>query len=63
GINREGTTIMMVTHDSKVASMCERILYMLDGEIKGELKLGKYEEADGRNREQRTVNWLSRMGW
>ena len=62
-INREGTTIMMVTHDSKVASMCERILYMLDGEIKGELKLGKYEEADGRNREQRTVNWLSRMGW
>ncbi|MCR5105733.1 MAG: ABC transporter ATP-binding protein, partial [Eubacterium sp.] len=46
GINREGTTIMMVTHDSKVASMCERILYMLDGEIKGELKLGKYEEAD-----------------
>jgi putative ABC transport system ATP-binding protein len=36
---------------------------MLDGEIKGELKLGKYEEADGRNREQRTVNWLSRMGW
>lgn len=63
GINREGTTIMMVTHDSKVASMCERILYMLDGEIKGELKLGKYEEADGRNREERTVNWLSRMGW
>lgn len=63
GINREGTTIMMVTHDSKVASMCDRILYMLDGEIKGELKLGKYEEADGRNREQRTVNWLSRMGW
>lgn len=63
GINREGTTMMMVTHDSKVASMCERILYMLDGEIKGELKLGKYEEADGRNREQRTVNWLSRMGW
>ena len=63
GINREGTTIMMVTHDSKVASMCDRILYLLDGEIRGELVLGKYIEKDGREREQRTANWLSSMGW
>ena len=63
GINREGTTIMMVTHDSKVASMCDRILYLLDGEIRGELVLGKYIEKDGREREQRTVNWLGSMGW
>lgn len=62
-INREGTTIMMVTHDSKVASMCERILYLLDGEIKGELVLGKYLEKDGRERELRTSNWLESMGW
>lgn len=63
GINREGTTIMMVTHDSKVASMCERILYLLDGEIQGELRLGKYSEKDGREREQKVVEWLSYMGW
>ena len=62
-INREGTTIMMVTHDSKVASMCERILYILDGEIKGELKLGKYTEKEGRERELKTSNWLKSMGW
>lgn len=62
-INREGTTIMMVTHDSKVASMCERILYLLDGEIKGELILGKYAEKDARVRELRTSDWLESMGW
>ena len=62
-INREGTTIMMVTHDSRVASMCERILYLLDGEIQGEFKLGKYNEKDGREREQKVVEWLSYMGW
>ena len=62
-INREGTTIMMVTHDSKVASMCERILYLLDGEIKGELVLGKYTEKDARDRELRTSDWLEDMGW
>ena len=26
-LNREGTTIMMVTHDAKVASCCKRVLW------------------------------------
>lgn len=62
-INREGTTIMMVTHDSMVASMCERILYLLDGELKGELVLGKFAEKDSRERELKTSDWLKSMGW
>ena len=33
-LNKEGTTIMMVTHDSKVAAKCSRILYIVDGNIK-----------------------------
>lgn len=40
-LNRAGTSILMVTHDSRVASRCERILYLLDGKIRGELSLGK----------------------
>lgn len=40
-LNRAGTSILMVTHDSRVASCCERILYLLDGKIRGELSLGK----------------------
>ena len=35
-INQEGTTIMMVTHDAKVAAKCSRVLYIVDGNIKGE---------------------------
>ena len=62
-INKEGATIMMVTHDSHIASMCERVLYLLDGEIKGELELGKNTAGDDREREQKTVHWLESMGW
>ena len=62
-INRGGTTILMVTHDSRIAAMCERILYMLDGEIRGELKLGKNKQNDSREREQKTIKWLEKMGW
>ena len=37
-LNKEGTTILMVTHDSKLASRCNRVLYILDGQIKGEYR-------------------------
>ena len=63
GINAEGATIMMVTHDSWIASKCERILYILDGEIKGELNLGKSTEKDSKERELKTGHWLESMGW
>ncbi len=62
-INREGTSILMATHDSKNAGVCERILYILDGEIKGELKLGKYTRDDAKEREKKTLRWLDEMGW
>lgn len=32
-LNAEGTAIMLVTHDVKVAAKCERILYIVDGNI------------------------------
>lgn len=42
-INSEGTTIMLVTHDRHVAAKCSRIIYLVDGNIKGELQLGALE--------------------
>lgn len=41
-INEKGTTIVLVTHDAKIAAQSERILFMNDGEIINELKLTKF---------------------
>ena len=62
-LNREGTTVLMVTHDSRVASRCDRILYLLDGEIRGELQLGKQKDEEEKEREVLVNEWLSKMGW
>lgn len=60
-LNEEGTTVLMVTHDSKVASYCDRILYLVDGSIQGEMKLDKNEEE--RTKEEKIVSWLQKLGW
>ena len=60
-LNKENTTIFMVTHDSKIAARCGRILYLLDGSIKGELSLEKILEE--KDREERVKQWLAKMGW
>ena len=62
--NRAGTTVLMVTHSEKVASISDRIIYLVDGGIQGELVLGKMqgdEEVSKRERKVRT--WLDEMGW
>jgi putative ABC transport system ATP-binding protein len=38
-LNREGITIMFVTHDATVAAQTERILFMIDGKIVSEVHL------------------------
>ncbi|MGN0536703.1 MAG: ABC transporter ATP-binding protein [Acutalibacteraceae bacterium] len=63
-INDEGTTIMLVTHDVKVAAKCTRVLYIVDGDIKGEYNLGRYtDETALRDRERRLNNYLMELGW
>ncbi len=63
-VNREGTTVLLVTHDVRVAAKCERVLYITDGKISGEYRSGKYEgEATLRDRERVLNNWLLDRGW
>lgn len=63
-INSEGTTILLVTHDAKVAAKCSKVLYLVDGNIKGEYNLGSYTSpVDLRQRERTLNNWLMEMGW
>ncbi len=62
--NRENTTIMMVTHSEKVASCSDRIIYLVDGNIRGELTLGKISDMqDVVGRERQVKVWLDDMGW
>lgn len=63
-LNREGMSVLLVTHDVKVAAQSDRVLYIVDGNIAGENNLGKFqEEASLKERERRLNNWLMEMGW
>ena len=59
-INKKGTTIMLVTHDAKVAAKTEKILYMVDGEIVVQKKMNKYDPQidDIKEREESILKWL-----
>lgn len=62
-LNEEGTTIMMVTHDAKVAAKCSRVLYIVDGNIKGEYQNPKDTDATKKDKERMLNNWLMDLGW
>ncbi|MBR3057130.1 MAG: ABC transporter ATP-binding protein [Clostridiales bacterium] len=60
--NQKGQSIVMVTHDINSARRANRILYVKDGEIAGELELGAYVSGD-KDRHQNLRDFLSGMGW
>ena len=71
--NESGTTVLMVTHSEKVAASSDRIIYLMDGDIQGELVLGKINRAERNEtisaseklslRERKLRKWLEEMGW
>ena len=54
-INKNGTAILLVTHDAKVASRADRVLFMKDGVIKSELGFGKFNGVDMQKRINRVT--------
>jgi len=62
-IHRNGVTILVVTHDVKVAAKTERVLFILDGKIAGEYLPGENDETreDSKAREQNLTAWLAEM--
>lgn len=62
-INREGTTILLVTHDAKVAARADRIIYLEDGSVREECFLGRYAEKNLQTREEKLKVWLEKMGF
>ncbi|MBP5179789.1 MAG: ABC transporter ATP-binding protein [Clostridiales bacterium] len=62
--NRAGTTVLMVTHSERVASVSDRIIYLVDGGVQGELVLGKMTgDEQIASRERKVRSWLDQMGW
>ncbi|MBO1306903.1 ABC transporter ATP-binding protein [Enterococcus sp. 669A] len=57
-INQEGTAILLVTHDAKVAARADRVLFMKDGKILSELA---FTEKGAKSFEDRTGEVLEQM--
>jgi putative ABC transport system ATP-binding protein len=57
-LNAEGTTIMIVTHDAKVAARTSRVLYMVDGRIVGDRDQGRYTGSGLEDRHAALTEWL-----
>jgi putative ABC transport system ATP-binding protein len=61
-LNAEGTTIMLVTHDTKVAARTDRVLYMVDGRIVGDRHQGRYSGTGLTERHAALTDWLLSQG-
>ena len=65
-LNAAGQSICMVTHDVQCAVRANRVLYLEDGVIKGELDLPACREGDVsylKAREAQVNAWLSSLSW
>ncbi len=62
-LNKNGQSILMVTHDIKAAVRANRIIYIQDGQITGEMELDRYMPDSELNREKQLLAWLTSKGW
>lgn len=68
-LNQKGQTIVLVTHDVRVAARGKRIVYIKDGRIGGELRFSEMscDETDQkemyRRREEELRDFLQKRGW
>lgn len=55
--------VVMVTHDLKAAVRGNRIIYLRDGRVDGELRLDEYDKRTGVEREALLYEFLKKRGW
>lgn len=63
GLNENGQSILMVTHDIRAAIRGTRILYLEDGKILDEMTFPAFQEAYAKKRERSLSEWLSALSW
>ena len=61
-LHKDGQTVLLVTHDKEAALRGNRVLYLEDGKIIGELDLPNYTRKD-KSREEKLTEWLEGLGW
>lgn len=64
-VHRTGTTIVLVTHDPRVATRAERVLFLFDGMIAGEHVAERHDDAsdDLDRRQEALAAWLADMSF
>lgn len=62
-INKKGQSILMVTHDVRSALRGNRLIYLEDGKVCGEMGLPIFDETKLKDRETQVNSWLSSMHW
>ncbi|MBQ7990746.1 MAG: ABC transporter ATP-binding protein [Oscillospiraceae bacterium] len=62
-LNKNGQTIVMVTHDLKTALRGSRVIYLRDGAVMGEYRMSAYGEDDVKLRREGLQDFLDEMGW
>lgn len=62
-LNKDGQSVLMVTHDMRAALRANRILYIEDGKIIGELSLTPYSSDEEKSREAQVNAWLTSLEW
>jgi len=60
-IHENGTAIMLVTHDAKVATKAERVLFMKDGEIVQEIVMSEYDDKTVPEKMEFILNQMQEM--
>ena len=64
-VNQEGTTVMLVTHDARVAARADRVIFLVDGNVRDQIQLGKYGKTMEKDekREEVLLQWLGERGF
>ena len=61
-LNRQGQSVVMITHDIKAACRADRLIIIQDGKIDGILHFDKYKVEDITERESMIFSYVSRKG-